>query len=316
MAGARGFPYRRIADILILLSAISITVMGILTLTAGRVSPAYASAQECRALGESPYAAMSTTCYSRVWMIEDSAARTRKGKLGPETPTMTLTWPGASPETFTVTVLQPPASFSTLIKTPRSPVSVKVWNGVPTAIYYPVDSNSGMRTTFNPYSTDDLRQWGGIALVGVGLVIFVVHPALWLLPVGLRAAAGRRFGQWQTTSRSTAEIFSYIPLRVALVGLIALSFLDIATSIRGARCGLYEANPVAVEMIGRWGQLGAFFALKLPALIAVILATTKLPRRIAVVVALAGCAVMVYIVGQNVYLLLNVSANACNQVSG
>ena len=92
------------------------------------------------------------------------------------------------------------------------------------------------------------------------------------------------------------------PLGLVLLGLLLLQVLDIVTSIRDGSHGLFEANPLAVRLIDAYGPVVGLSGIKVPATIAFVLALTRLPRRIAIVVACAGVAVMVYIVVQNVAL--------------
>ncbi len=291
--------FRRGLDVIIAASALGIALLGLSLLVQPRSADAYSAAPPCA----KPANALSRTCYTKVLVSVQSVTIVRHGKAGPVSPEVSVVWALVSSQPFVLSIPQPPVAFYAIHS--GDLVVLKVWNGIPTALY--TLDNSAMRTSFNPYSRDDTMVWGGFSLLGVGLILLVVHPLPWLLPVRLRPSEMRP-RRWRQTADNTAGLFRDGRLRVAVVGLIVLNLMDIASSIIGGKNGLFEGNPVAARMIEAWGPLGGFFALKLPALLAIILAVTKLPRRIALAVAYAACMVMIVVVVGNVVLVYTNSA--------
>ena len=291
LAQIRG--WRGLLNLGVFAATVGLIATGVFVLMARATIPPYPGPM-CAA----PAQALSQDCfvYDNVTVV--SIHLVHNGKLGPIIPTVVLDVPGTDPSRITVEVPQPPSSFYSMH--PGQQVQIRIWHAVPTLID-PLNG-SKMRTQYNPLSLADLELWSGIAILGVAGILLAIHPPLWLLPVRLRNRAEHLPERWEKPLGKADNVFRYRPLRMAILALILLNLLDILTSIIGGKVGLYESNPVAAEMVRVWGPLGGFFVLKLPSLIVIILAASKLPRKMAVVVAYAGCAVMMFVVIGNITL--------------
>ena len=292
----RRIDLRRGLDLLILVSSLVIFVSGAFLLLSSRQGQSYLTAPHCAHSID----ALRSKCSTEV-VVQVDHVITQDPRYN-YIPQAVITWEQATPSTFIDAVPEPTTAFYSLH--PDTLVMLKVWNGIPTALY--PTANSAVRLAGNPLSVDDLNVAAGLTLLAVGLIVLVVHPLFWLLPRRWRPRPNSPLWHWQHPSNDTGSPFATKPLRVALVGLIALNILDVSTSIFGGRVGLYESNPLAASMVQQWGPIGGFFTLKLPALIAIVLAMTKLPRRIATPLAIFGCLVMVVVVLNNAELASSV----------
>lgn len=241
-----------------------------------------------------PDDALRQPCWSRV-PVQVIRRHTDTGFGGSIHYRLDLAWANHAPAAFTVEIVNPPSDFGTV--SAGQTLSMKLWDGEATAVYS-VAHNQAMRTDVNPLVRADLAQAGGIALLGVGAVLFLVHPAsllLWRSP--------RTLGNLPASAlHNIAEERS---LRLAFSAFVLLQFLDVLTSVRGGSVGLYEANPTAAALIRVWGEKLGLLGIKLPAVIATALALGRLPRRAALAVAWIGTIGYLYVATHNLWLILH-----------
>ena len=148
---------------------------------------------------------------------------------------------------------------------------------------------AGLRlwTVDNPVPDRDLLRDRGLAAGGVGLLaLFLAAPA------GLIRLPSRRLGAALRDRR----------LRIALLVFAAVQLLDFATSVAGRHRLLYEGVALTRSVAARWGDLG-FLAVKVPAVLAVVLLAARLPGRWAMLPVLAAAAPVAVVVGGNLRLL-------------
>lgn len=197
--------------------------------------------------------------------------------------------PSGATAAFTVEGIWPTDAFRAMH--PGTHIVVIDFAGRPASLRLdPTRANpNGLRlwTTYNPVPDRYLRLDLALAVAGVGLLalLLAAPPRLTRLPVrGLSEALGDR------------------RLRLAVVALVIVQLLDVVTSILGRGDLLYEGTSITRAMVDRIGDLG-FLAVKVPAVLAVVLLAARLPRRWAVVpVAITAAAVFV-VVASNVRLL-------------
>ena len=91
-------------------------------------------------------------------------------------------------------------------------------------------------------------------------------------------------------------------LRMPLTIFAALQLLDVLSTAAGLLSGLRELNPVTVDILHRYG-LGGLVLQKLPVIIAALLATAVLPRRLAILAARFACTLMIVVLMGNIALL-------------
>jgi hypothetical protein len=93
-------------------------------------------------------------------------------------------------------------------------------------------------------------------------------------------------------------------LRLPLTYFVALQMLDVLSTAAGLLSGLRELNPVTADVLHRYGLSGLVIQ-KVPVLIAAVLATALLPRRLAIAAAKIACAVMIVVLAGNVALVVS-----------
>lgn len=158
----------------------------------------------------------------------------------------------------------------------------------------------GTRLADSPVLIDKMYLAGGIFALGMGGLLFLIRPPRRLADYLASSPILNRPGD--TPPGTIGGLLHQRLLGSLFITFIVLSFLDIATSIWDGDANFFESNPLAVQVNATFGALAGFLAIKLPAAIALALGSTRLPRRIATIVLLAGVAVYVYIVGQNIAL--------------
>jgi hypothetical protein len=153
--------------------------------------------------------------------------------------------------------------------TPADPTGLRLW------------------TIRNPMPDRYLLLDLALCVAGVGLLalLLAAPPRLSRLP-----------------ARRLATAFADRRLRLGVLGLVIVQLLDVVTSIRGRGQLLYEGTAITRAMVGDWGDLG-FLAVKVPAILAVVLLAARLPRRWAVVPVLATAAAVLVVVAGNIRLL-------------
>lgn len=279
------------ADAVILAATALFLVLAVVAMVAYINNSAYSNAPKCsravQVLNQRCYVQEPATVV-RSWVTTD-------GKLGPSQAHLTIHSTAMTPQQFTIDIPEPPQVFYQLHR--GDTITLKIWDDLPTGLYGP--HGQAMRSQFNPLSLAQLDEWGGLALLGCAAVLLTAHPPRFLLSQRLAKTGSRLPKSWEGPMGKPDHVFRYGPLRFALTVLLLLNLLDILTSIIGGRDGLFEQNPIASAMVQSWGPLGGFFGLKLPAVLVVVLAASKLPRKLAVVVTYAGCAVMLFVVVDN-----------------
>lgn len=260
-----------------------------------RESTRYAGAPTCPRVAD---ALTTDDCVVLVPAVADSAVVTTAAP-GVLRPVLTVDSAALGLHLISLEIPRPSRSFYRL--QPGQPVSLKLWHGRITGVY--PTANDALRTNASPYLQDSLDLSAGLFVLGVGLALILIHPP--------RALARHlsRGTRWHHELNQASSVWGWLgrvwrdqTLRLGLLSFLALQVLDIVTSIRDSSHGLFEANPLAVQLIDAHGPLGGLAGIKVPATIAFFLALTRLPRRIAIVVAYSGVAVMAYIVVQNVAL--------------
>lgn len=112
------------------------------------------------------------------------------------------------------------------------------------------------------------------------------------------------------TARSTRagfdvqRVLSDRGLRMPLTYFAALQLLDVLSTAAGLLSGLRELNPVTADVLHHYGLPGLVLQ-KVPVIIAAVLATALLPRRLAIVAAKVACAVMIVVLAGNVALVVS-----------
>lgn len=142
-------------------------------------------------------------------------------------------------------------------------------------------------TVDHPVPDRDLNRDRGLAAGGVGVLAVVL-------------AAPRRVTR--LPARRLREALADRGLRVALLAFTAVQLLDVATSVAGRHRLLYEGIPLTRAVVDRLGDPG-FLAVKVPALLAVLVLTAWLPRRYAWTPVVAAAAPVAIVVGGNLRLL-------------
>ncbi len=197
--------------------------------------------------------------------------------------------PGGATRAVTVEGIWPTDAFRAMH--PGTHVVVIDFAGRPASLRLdPTRANpNGLRlwTTYNPVPDRYLRLDLALAVAGVGLLalLLAVPPRLSRLPV-------RRLGEALRDGR----------LRLAVLALVIAQLLDVVTSILGRRELLYEGTSITRAMVDRYGDVG-FLAVKVPAVLVVVLLAARLPRRWAVVPVVATAAAVLVVVAGNVRLL-------------
>jgi hypothetical protein len=260
-----------------------------------RESTRYASAPTCPRVAD---ALTTDDCVVLVPAVADSAVVTTAAS-GVLRPILTVDSATLGLHLIGLEIPRPSRSFYSM--QPGQPVSLKLWHGRITGVY--PTANDALRTNASPYLQDSLDLSAGLFVLGIGLALILIHPPRTLARhLSRRTRWHRELNQASSVPGSLGRVWRDQTLRLGLLSFLALQVLDIVTSIRDSSHGLFEANPLAVRLIDAHGPLGGLAGIKLPATIAFFLALTRLPRRVAIVVAYAGVAVMVYIVVQNVAL--------------
>lgn len=257
---------------------------------------AYSQAPACTV----PAQAFSTE--NRCYALVDARVLASQVRVGAAEPTMTLHADGIGPSSIVVTISRPSQVFYSI--TPGETVVMKVWRGQCTALYPGTDAKltSAVRTAASPYETDNLRLSAGLFLLAIGAALLFIEPPRFALRwIGART-------RWHSDAdlveaSNLAATYRDTRIGIGFALFIVLQTLDVVSSLRGSAGGFFEDTPVVAELIRRWGEVPAFAATKLPAIIATALALPRLPRRIAVIVMWSGVAVMLYIVISNVDLI-------------
>lgn len=290
---------RRLLDVLIHAAAAAFVLIGAWLLIADelviRESDHYTNAPVC---AQAAQAVAGEGCTAMVPATVDSTQR-HVAPNGSTHALLTFTAPQLTTGPITVDIARPPAAYYSA-RTGDS-VSVKVWKGRVTGVY--TAPKNAMRTSDSPYLSDSLDLAAGVFLVGIGLVVVLLHPPRWLAAWLTRRTRWHR-EEDERPGGVLARVLDDRPLGLGLLAFLALQLLDVLTSIEGGNNGLFEANPIVAALVDRIGPLGGFLGIKVPAVIALLLAVPRLPRWIARIVTWSGIAVMLYIVLQNVELLM------------
>jgi hypothetical protein len=198
-------------------------------------------------------------------------------------------------------VNRPPGLYFSL--KPGTKVELKVWNGRATGVMYGKDT---FRLYDNPYDIDDLREAGGISLGALGIVLLAIHPPMFLRRKLSQQPAEDKATRWKFRDGLASKLGHDRHMRIALVVFTIAQLLDVLTSIRGGRVGLYEGNPVASMLIENTGATITFLLLKVAGIAAIVLVVARLPRRPALIVTWAASAVFFYVALHNVGLIHSV----------
>ena len=148
---------------------------------------------------------------------------------------------------------------------------------------------SGQRlwTTSNPQVDGDLALWAAGMLASTALVAIVL--------TARRPMPGRR--RWSILAALRDQ-----RLRLVMLVFVLAQLLDVISSTAGHHGVLYEGATLTRAVVDHWGDAG-FLAVKVPAVMATLLAVARLPRRIGVPVMWAATSAMLVVVAENVRLL-------------
>lgn len=260
-----------------------------------RESTRYADAPTCSRIGD---ALTTNDCVVMVPGRVDSASVTTAGP-GVLRPLLTIDCAALGLHLVSLEIPRPSRPYYDL--RPGQTVSLKLWRGRISGVY--TTPNDALRTSSSPYILDSLDLSAGLFVLGMGVALMLIHPR--------RALARRLYYRtgWRREPiaraagrRSVTPVWRDRALFPGLLSFLLLQVLDIVTSVWDGSHGTVEANPLALRLIDAYGPLAGLTGVKVPAMIAFILALTRLPRHAAILVAYAGVAVMVYIVAQNVAL--------------
>jgi hypothetical protein len=232
--------------------------------------------------------------YSDATVIRKQTSGTTTGFYAPS---ITVSWPNAGIENLTWVVNRPTSTFYSLRA--GDTVQLKVWNGRPTAV---TAGKSASRLYGNPYDSDDLRTVGGISVLAMGLIIFIVHTPQFIT-TRLAAMARQRHRSWHFAFGRLTLVTRDLQMRIAVLVFLVAQALDVITSIKGGQVQLFEANPLAAALILRVGPVTAFLMIKLVAVIALLLVMARLPRRAALLVVWATSAVFFWVALRNAQLI-------------
>ena len=193
-----------------------------------------------------------------------------------------------------VDVVWPDGVFQAL--RPGEHVSLIYADGQPAAIRLDPDAQHPtgreLWTTSNPQVDSSLALWAAGMLASIALLVVVL--------TGRRPAPGRRRWSVRAALRDPR-------LRLVLLAFVLIQLLDVASSIVGHHGFLYEGATLTRAAVDHWGDAG-FAAIKVPAVIATLLAVARLPRRIGLPVMWAATAAMLVVVVENVRLISHAGA--------
>lgn len=144
-----------------------------------------------------------------------------------------------------------------------------------------------LTTVDSPLADRYLLRDGGVIAAGVGLLALVL-----VAPVRLS----------RLTGPGMVGALGDAGLRCALLSFTTVEMLDAATSVAGHHRLLYEAVAVTRAVVARWGDAG-FLVVRLPALLLMGILVARLPRRWAVVPAIAATVAVAVVAGLNLRLL-------------
>ncbi|MFN2568992.1 MAG: DUF5658 family protein [Candidatus Dormibacteria bacterium] len=163
---------------------------------------------------------------------------------------------------------------------------------------------AGAAGVFGLTGSDPLVRGGGICLVGISTVLLLARPpvavAQWVwrsLTTGSDAAGRPPSGGVDASMRDRA-------VAVALLSFAVLQLLDVVTTLTGSAVGLREGNRMAAQIMTLMGPGTGFVAVKVAAVIVMMLAVARMPRHVALVTGWACSGYMAYVVLHNTYLIL------------